>query len=126
MNYLFYLFTLFAILSEIGAQYLFKKSYLLTMNNTNNNKTFFNLTMVNIGIILYALTGYFAYRLLMYKELVVVNIIWHIFHFILLFFVGFFIFDEKLNTKKIIATIFGIICILIFISDESTSSHSHH
>jgi multidrug transporter EmrE-like cation transporter len=118
MNYIFYLFTLFAILSEIGAQYLFKKIHLSNIKNYIFNNLFFV-----IGIFLYALTGFFSYKLLQFKELIVVNIIWHIFHFILLFFVGYFIFNEKLNVKKIIATVFGIICILIFMSDETTSSH---
>lgn len=115
MNYIFYLFTLFAILSEVTAQYLFKKIHL-------KKYTFNNLFFI-IGIILYALTGLFAYKLLHYKEMIIVNIIWHIFHFIILFLIGYFIFNEKLNLKKIIATIFGIICILIFISDEYTYHH---
>jgi len=123
MNYLFYIFTLFAILSEVFAQYLFKKIHLSNIKNYtfNYNKKLFFI----IGIILYAFTGFFAYKLLHYKEIIIVNIIWHIFHFIILFLIGYFIFNEKLNFKKIIATIFGIICIFIFISDE-TSTTSHH
>ena len=58
-----------------------------------------------------------------YEQLIVVNIIWHIFHFILLFFIGYFIFKEKLTIKKIIATIFGIICILIFLTDKDKNTH---
>jgi len=119
MQYIFYIFTFFAILSEVAAQFLFKKYYL---NNKKN--ILYKNYYIPIGIILYSLTGYFAYKLLKYKELIVVNIIWHIFHFILLFFIGFYIFNEKLNNKKIIATIFGIISIFIFLMDES--SHSHH
>ena len=118
MNYIFYLFTLFAILSEVGAQYLFKKIHLSNIKKYKYNNLFFI-----IGIILYAFTGFFAYKLLHYKEMIIVNIIWHIFHFIILFLLGYFIFNEKINFKKIIATIFGIICIIIFISDESTSHH---
>jgi len=114
MNFIFYLYTLFAILSEVCAQYLFKKYHLSHSNNYKN--------YIVIGILLYALTGFFAFKLLNYEQLIVVNIIWHIFHFILLFFIGYFIFKEKLTIKKIIATIFGIICILIFLTDKDT----HH
>lgn len=117
MNFIFYLYTLFAILSEVCAQYLFKKYHLSHSNNKEYKK------YIVIGILLYALTGFFAFKLLNYEQLIVVNIIWHIFHFILLFFIGYFIFKEKLTIKKIIATIFGIICILIFLTDKDKDTH---
>ena len=50
----FYLYTFLAIIPEIIAQYLFK------LNHLKNTKPLYVL----IGVILYAFTGFFAYKLL--------------------------------------------------------------
>jgi len=78
--------------------------------------------LIPIGIVLYAISGYFAYKLLKYGELGVINIIWHLFHFAALFFVGYFFLNEKLSNKKILGSILGIISLFIFMTDE----HFHH
>ena len=112
MNLLFYFFIILSILSEVYAQYLFKIAH--------NNKKY---KFVPLGIILYAFTGFFAFKLLKYTHLVIANIIWHILHFILLFFVGFYFLNEKLTQQQIIATIFGIISLFLFMID---GNHHHH
>tara|TARA_B100000482_G_C12521093_1_gene264501 strand:+ start:309 stop:638 length:330 start_codon:yes stop_codon:yes gene_type:complete len=109
MNLLFYIFVLLSIISEVSAQYLFKISH----NKSNNY-------YILIGIILYAFTGIFVFNLLKYHNLGVANVIWHLFHFLLLFFVGFYFLGEKLTNKQIIASIFGIVSLGLFMSE------SHH
>ena len=127
MNLLFFIFTLMTIIFEISAQYLFKISYKKpTVDNIfnrnilsfidkvlNNNK----ILIVLIGMVLYAITGFFAYKLLAFGHLGIINIVWHLIHFIVLFSIGYFLFGEKLNLKKIIAIGFGVISILMFMSD---------
>ena len=74
MNFLFFIFTFITIIFEISGQYLFKLSYETSNSNNllnkellkiiknyfNNNKNIFIIT----GIIFYAITGYFVYKLL--------------------------------------------------------------
>ena len=55
-----------------------------------------------VGIILYAFTGFFVFNLLKYQNLGVANVIWHLFHFLLLFLVGYFFLGEKLTKNQII------------------------
>jgi|TARA_B110000977_G_scaffold197019_2_gene278592 multidrug transporter EmrE-like cation transporter len=110
MNLLFYIFIFFSTISEVFAQYLFKISH----KNTNHY-------YLIVGIILYAFTGFFAFNLLKYTSMGIANIIWHLFHFILLFLVGYFFLDERLTKKQILATIFGIISLLLF-----TYEFKHH
>ena len=112
MNLLFYVFVLLSIISEFLAQYLFKISH--------KNKLVNSYLM--IGIVLYAFTGFFAFNLLKYAHLGVANVIWHLFHFLLLFLVGYIFLGEKLTKKQIIATIFGIISLFLFMSEP----HHHH
>tara|TARA_Y100000816_G_C26100744_1_gene583283 strand:- start:2024 stop:2371 length:348 start_codon:yes stop_codon:yes gene_type:complete len=112
-NLYLFLFIILTIIFEISAQYLFKLKY------TKKNLPFY---LVPTGIVLYAISGYFAYKLLKYGELGVINIIWHLFHFTALFFVGYFFLNEKLSKKKILASILGIISLFIFMTDE----HFHH
>ena len=122
MNPYFYLFTSFTIFFEIIAQSLFK----LIHNNNNNNKIIklfsqFKPLYFYIAIVCYTLSGYFAYKMLKYEQLIVVNIIWHIIHFIILFIIGFYFFNEKLSNKKLVASFFGLISISLFLLD----GHSH-
>ena len=122
----FYLFLFFSVFFEISAQYLFKlvhnkkiynNSYLSLFNFTNNK----NIFLLSIGIIFYALTGFFAFKILKYGELGIINIIWHLLHFFILFSIGYFLLGERLNLNKKIGSIFGIIAIIFFMID----GHNH-
>ena len=112
----FYLFLFFCIFFEISAQYLFKLIYKKKLNIDYipyiNNEIF-----ILIGIILYALTGYFVFKILKYGELGVINIIWHLFHFFSLFLIGYFALGEKLTFNRKIGSLFGIIALIIFMID---------
>tara|TARA_B100001093_G_scaffold517946_1_gene601092 strand:- start:1058 stop:1450 length:393 start_codon:yes stop_codon:yes gene_type:complete len=127
MNLFFPIFTFITIFFEITAQYLFKISYKkpdidnifnrtinLFINNILHNKKH---NIIIIGIIFYAITGFFVYKLLAFGHLGIINIVWHLIHFIALFFVGYFLLGEKLNIKKIIAISLGLISIILFMSD---------
>ena len=108
-DYLFFVFIFLIIFCEISAQYLFKKSLI--------TKKEFNLFVI-IGIILYCIIGFLVFKILNYGEIIIINIIWHLLHFIILFLIGYFIFKEKLSLKKVIASIIGMIAIFIFLSDN--------
>ena len=82
----FYIYLFFSIFFEISAQYLFKLIHLKKIINKNN---IVQLTLI-VGIIFYALTGFFAFKLLSYAELGVINIIWHLFHFLILFILAIY------------------------------------
>ena len=127
MNPYFYLFTSFTIFFEIIAQSLFK-----FIHNHNHNHNHNHIQIIKfyphlkiyyfyIAIFCYTLSGYFAYKMLKYDQLIVVNIIWHIIHFIILFIIGFYFFNEKLSNKKLVAALFGLISISLFLLD----GHSH-
>jgi drug/metabolite transporter (DMT)-like permease len=111
INYLFFIFIFFIIFCEITAQYLFKKSFITKQSQE------FNLFLI-VGIILYSIIGFFVFKILDYGEIIIVNIIWHLLHFIILFLIGYFVFKEKLSFKKIIASIIGMIAIIIFLFDN--------
>lgn len=108
MNLLFYVFVLLSIISEVLAQYLFKISH----------KTKFVNSYLIIGIVLYSFTGFFVFNLLKYAHLGVANVIWHLFHFVLLFLVSYFFLGEKLTKKQIIGSIFGIISLFLFMTER--------
>tara|TARA_B100001175_G_C19433252_1_gene602265 strand:+ start:61 stop:435 length:375 start_codon:yes stop_codon:yes gene_type:complete len=116
---LFYLFLFFNIFFEICAQYLYKLFY---------NKKLFDLGLgfdfgfgnniyIIVGVIFYAFTGYFTFKLLKYGELGVINIIWHLFHFFSLFLIGYFALGERLSLNKKIGCVFGIIALIFFMID---------
>ena len=107
MDLLFYIFVLLSIISEVFAQYLFKISH---------KSKFVNYYLI-LGIILYAFTGFFVFNLLKYAHLGIANVVWHLFHFILLFFVGYFFLGEKLTKKQIVASIFGIVSLFLFMTE---------
>lgn len=112
MDLIFFIYIFIIIAFEVTAQYLYKYSYKY-INKDN---------LVLVGVLFYAISGYFAYKILKYGELGVVNVIWHLIHFLALFFVGYYFLGEKLTTNKIIGSIFGIISLLIFMLDGGT----HH
>ncbi len=115
----FYIYLFFSIFFEISAQYLFK---LIHLKKTLNYDYKF---VVTIGVIFYALTGFFAFKLLSYAELGVINIIWHVFHFLILFIIGYLFLNEKLSIKKIVASIIGLISLMLFITDNDRGGHVH-
>ena len=125
MKLIFYFLILLLIIIEVSGQYLFKLSYLKKSNLTKSNLTKSNLTNkynnVNyyfiIGFILYSISGFFVYKVLEYGDLGVINVIWHLLHFFSLFFVSYYFLGEKFTNKKIIGSIFGIISLLLLMSE---------
>lgn len=109
----FYLYTILAIICEITAQYLFK------LKNIKCSK----LLYVIIGIILYAFTGFFAYKLLKYETLAIANVIWHILHFTIIFIISIYVLNEKLDYQQIIALILGLASIFLFITSKNGNHH---
>ena len=101
----FFVFILLIIFCEITAQYLFKKA--LIIKDTD--------LFYYIGILLYLIIGLLAFQLLQYGEIGVINIIWHLLHFLILFLVGYLFLDEKLSFKKTIACILGLISLALFL-----------
>jgi drug/metabolite transporter (DMT)-like permease len=75
--------------------------------SVNSNSNSYSNLLVFFGLIAYTFTGFCVYRILNYGNLVVLNIIWHLVYFGILFIIGFLIFKEKINYQKIIALIFG-------------------
>ena len=108
----FYFYLLAITFSSIASQYIFKKSYANANANTNANINA-NILVV-LGLAAYTFTGFCVYKILSYGNLVVLNIIWHLVYFIILFIIGFLIFKEKLNYQKLIALLFGLISLFIF------------
>ena len=45
--------------------------------------------------------------------------------FLILFLIGYFFLNEKLSIKKIIASIIGLISLLIFMTDIEGGGHVH-
>ena len=110
----FYLYLLLITFSSITSQYLFKQSYTNVISNVNTNVISNTNILIIMGLAAYTFTGYCVYKILNYGNLVVLNIIWHLVYFIILFIIGFLIFKEKLNYQKIIALVFGLISLIIF------------
>jgi EamA domain-containing membrane protein RarD len=114
----FYFYLLAITFSSIASQYIFKKSYANANTNTNANTNANANTNTNILVVLglcaYTFTGFCVYKILNYGNLVVLNIIWHLVYFIILFIIGFLIFNEKINYQKLVALLFGLISLIIF------------
>ena len=108
----FYLYTILAIICEISAQYIFKLNHIKSYN-----------PYIFFGILLYALTGFFAYKLLKYENLNVANVIWHIIHFSVLFFISIYVLKEKMVIQQQIGLLFGIISIFLFMTAKSGHQH---
>lgn len=110
----FYLFliTFFSIVS----QYLFKQIEKNRGSNSVEANKFTNINnlYLGIGLLMYTLLGFSIYKLLSYGSLIVLNIIWHLVYFIVLFIMGYIIYKEKYTFEKIIALIFGFISLVIF------------
>ena len=105
----FYLYLFSITFFSIFSQYLFKDIDIDTTRVSNKNYLYLGL-----GLLMYTLTGYFIYKLLNYGNLLILNVIWHIVYFFVLFLVGYLLFKEKITFTKMIALILGIICLIIF------------
>ena len=110
---LFFIFLFFSVFFEISAQYLYKLVYNKKILITNQNY------YIAIGVLFYAFTGFFSYKILQYGELGVINIVWHLFHFFVLFLIGYYFLNEKLSFTKKIGCVFGIIALLLFMIDTN-------
>jgi drug/metabolite transporter (DMT)-like permease len=112
----FYLYLFLITFFSIVTQYLFKQ---IEKNRETKNVDLSKFTNINnfylgIGLLMYTLLGYSIYKLLPYGSLIVLNIIWHLVYFIVLFIMGYLIYNEKYNVQKIIALILGFISLSIF------------
>ena len=112
----FYLYLFFITFFSLVSQYLFKQ---IEKNRATNNVDVNKFTNINniylgIGLLMYTLLGFSIYKLLPYGSLIVLNIVWHLVYFIVLFAMGYFIYNEKYNFQKISALIFGFISLVIF------------
>lgn len=102
-NY-FYLYLFLITLFSIVPQYLFKKV---------QQKELHYIYLI-FGVIMYALLGFSIFKLLHYGNILILNIVWHLIYFIILFLMGYFLFQEKINIEKVVALIFGFISLVIF------------
>ena len=108
-NY-FYLYLFLITFFSIFSQYLFK---VIQKNNNNKDNTYNNLYL-GLGLVMYTLLGYCIYKLLSYGNILILNIIWHLIYFAVLFLMGYLLFEEKINFQKIVALVFGFISLVIF------------
>ena len=104
----FYLYLFLITFFSIVSQYLFKQ-----IEKNGKNGAYNNIYLA-IGLTMYTLLGFSIYKLLPYGSLVVLNIVWHLVYFIVLFIMGYLIYNEKYNFQKVIALIFGFISLVIF------------
>jgi|UniRef100_A0A6C0DVA3 drug/metabolite transporter (DMT)-like permease len=104
LDVFFYVYLLLITVSSISSQFLFKKAYA----NSGDNK------LVLLGLLAYTFTGYCVYSVLSYGNLVILNIIWHLIYFVILFIIGFLIFKEKFSYQQLIASLFGMLSLIIF------------
>jgi len=112
----FYLYLFLITFFSIVSQYLFKQIEKNRGSNSVEANKFTNINnlYLGIGLLMYTLLGFFIYKLLPYGSLIVLNIIWHLVYFIVLFIMGYIIYKEKYTFEKIIALIFGFISLVIF------------
>ena len=101
--FLFYVLSLMAF--EISGQVLFKKYY-----SSDKNK---NLILVT-GILMYCISSLFVLKVLEYGSLGLINVVWHSFHFTIIFMVGHFVLGEKYTTKQLLASILGMLSLGLF------------
>ena len=116
VDFYFYLYLFLITFFSVVSQYLFKQ---IEKNRATNNVDVNKFTNINniylgIGLLMYTLLGFSIYKLLPYGSLIVLNIVWHLVYFIVLFAMGYFIYNEKYNFQKISALIFGFISLVIF------------
>ena len=127
MNNLYYFFLiLLCTIVTIIAQFVLKLNNNMNDHDNKNLQLFYKYlkylhiqeNKVIIAVILYGLLGFILSFVIPYKELISHNIIWHIFQFLLLFIIGIYIFNEKINTIKIVAGILGLTAIILFMTQH--------
>lgn len=105
----FFIYLLFITIFSISSQYVFKKIHLI-----KNNKN--HALLLVLGLSLYTLTGLCVYNILKYGNVIILNVLWHLVYFIILFLIGYFLFKETINYYQIIALLLGIISVFIFMA----------
>jgi drug/metabolite transporter (DMT)-like permease len=95
---------------EISAQTLFKTYYI----ETNMKKN----AMLVVGLLLYSLSGVFVFKLLQYGSLGIINIMWHMLHFLSLFLVGRLVFREKYSAKQLVACVLALFSLYLFMTEQ--------
>ena len=105
LDFLFFFFLLLITFFSVLTQYLFK--YIPELEYKN--------LYITIGIILYSFIGFCNYKLLKYGDIIIINIVYHIVYFLSLFLIGFFYMGDKISFKKMIAILFGIISVILFL-----------
>lgn len=115
-NIIFVTLIIISVFLESSAQTLMKNSITkyIQINVSNQTRIF-------LGVFLYALLGLAVSYTINYKQLIEYNIIWHLFHFFIIFLIGIFVFKEKPSNQQIIGITLGIISIIILMS-----KHDHH
>ena len=111
-NY-FYVYLFLITFFSIFSQYLFKVIQ-KNNNNKNNKNNSYNNLYLGLGLVMYTVLGYCIYKLLSYGNILILNIIWHLIYFAVLFLMGYLLFQEKINFQKIVAIFFGFISLVIF------------
>jgi drug/metabolite transporter (DMT)-like permease len=106
----FYFYLLFITIFSISSQYVFKKIHLIKNNTYNHN------FLLVLGLVLYTSTGFCVYNILKYGNIIILNVLWHLVYFIILFLMGYILFKEKITYQKMIALVFGMISVFIFMS----------
>ena len=110
-NIIFITLIIISVFLESSAQTLMKNGITkYTQINIPKN------THIVLGIFLYTLLGLAVSYTINYKQLIEYNIIWHLFHFFVIFLIGIFVFNEKPSQQQIIGITLGIISIIILMS----------
>ena len=109
LDVFFYFYLIMITINSLLAQYLFK--YLPSFNKK------YKTPIIIFAIMLYALNGYFVYKIIDYGDIIILNIIWHIVYFFALFIIGYLYFNEKITFQKIIGLIFGMLSLIIFMKE---------
>ena len=93
---------------EISAQVLFKKYYSLDKKN---------ILYIIVGVLLYSMSGFFAFKILDYGSMGLINVVWHMLHFIFLFIVGYLVLGEKYTNEQLFACIMGLASIYLLMTE---------
>ena len=112
-NIIFVTLIIVSVFLESTAQSLMKNSIIKYIQINTSRQT-----RIVLGIFLYALLGLVVSYTINYKQLIEYNIIWHLFHFFVIFLIGIFVFKEKPSNQQIIGITLGIISIIILMSNH--------
>jgi drug/metabolite transporter (DMT)-like permease len=99
--------------TEVAAQYMFKKYH---MQSSGSVMGISRAYVVYVGVCLYAITGYLTFRMLERMEMSVVNVMWHVLHFLVLFVVGYLFLGEKVTPRKVVGCILGVLALVVLMT----------